>query len=127
MPATTETIEKRLHYLKMEGNKVYKVAVRAMYEAAIKTIEKINVKPEDITLLVPHQANIRIIEATAKRLHIPMDKVSINLDRHGNTSAASIPIGLDEAAQSGRIKQGDLVLMVAFGAGFTWGGVLIKW
>jgi len=111
----------------MEGNKVYKVAVRAMYESAIRTLEKVNAKPEDVTLLVPHQANIRIIEATAKRLHIPMDKVGINLDRHGNTSAASIPIGLAEAAQSGRIKKGDLVLMVAFGAGFTWGGVLMKW
>lgn len=127
MPATTETVKNRLHYLKMEGNKVYKVAVRAMYESAIKTLEKTNVKPEDIALLVPHQANIRIIEATAKRLNIPMDKVGINLDRHGNTSAASIPIGLDEAAKSGRIKKGDLVLLVAFGAGFTWGGVLIKW
>jgi len=127
MPATEETLKKRYHYLKMEGNKVFKVAVRAMYESAVKVLSKAKVKTEDIALLVPHQANIRIIEATAKRLNISMDKVGINLDRYGNTSAASIPIGLDEAASSGRIKKGDLVLMVAFGAGFTWGGVLIKW
>jgi 3-oxoacyl-[acyl-carrier-protein] synthase-3 len=127
MPATEESVKNRFHYLKMEGNKVFKVAVRAMYESAIKVLDKAKVKTEDIALLVPHQANIRIIEATAKRLNISMDKVGINLDRHGNTSAASIPIGLDEAASSGRIKKGDLVLLVAFGAGFTWGGVLIKW
>jgi 3-oxoacyl-[acyl-carrier-protein] synthase-3 len=127
MPATEETLKKRYHYLKMEGNKVFKVAVRAMYESAVKVLSKAKVKTEDIALLVPHQANIRIIEATAKRLNISMDKVGINLDRYGNTSAASIPIGLDEAASSGRIKKGDLVLTVAFGAGFTWGGVLIKW
>ena len=127
MPATEETVKNRLHYLKMEGNKVFKVAVRAMYESATKVLGKAKVKTEDIALLVPHQANIRIIEATAKRLNISMDKVGINLDRYGNTSAASIPIGLDEAASSGRIKKGDLVLLVAFGAGFTWGGALIKW
>ena len=127
MPATEETLAQRLHYLKMEGNKVFKVAVRAMYESAIKVLNQAKVKTEDIALLIPHQANIRIIEATAKRLNISMDKVGINLDRYGNTSAASIPIGLDEAVSSGRIKKGDLVLFVAFGAGFTWGGVLIKW
>jgi len=124
---THETIEEKLHYLKMEGNKVFKVAVRAMYESAIKTLEKVNVNPKDIALLIPHQANIRIIEATAKRLNIPMEKVGINLDRYGNTSAASIPLGIDEAYKAGRIKKGDLILMVAFGAGFTWGGVLLKW
>jgi 3-oxoacyl-[acyl-carrier-protein] synthase-3 len=127
IPATEESVRQRLHFLKMEGNKVFKVAVRAMYESAIKTLEKANVKSKDVALLVPHQANMRIIEATAKRLDIPMDKVGINLDRHGNTSAASIPLGLDEAAREGRIKHGDLVLMVAFGAGFTWGGVLLRW
>lgn len=127
MPATEETVKGKLHYLKMEGNKVFKVAVRAMYESAMKVLDKAKVKPEDIKLIVPHQANIRIIEATAKRLKLSMDKVGINLDRYGNTSAASIPIGLDEASRSGRIEKGDLVLLVAFGAGFTWGGVLIKW
>jgi len=98
-----------------------------MYESAIETLKKVDISPEQVDLLVPHQANIRIIEATAKRLNIPMDKVGINLDKYGNTSAASIPIGLDEAAKAGRIKKGDLVLLVAFGAGFTWGGVLVRW
>lgn len=126
-PATHETVEKRLHYLKMEGNEVFKVAVRAMYESAIETLKKVNISSEQVDFLVPHQANIRIIEATAKRLNIPMDKVGINLDKYGNTSAASIPVGLDQAQKSGRIKQGDLILMVAFGAGFTWGGVLLRW
>jgi 3-oxoacyl-[acyl-carrier-protein] synthase-3 len=126
MPASKETVEKKLHVLKMAGNEVFKVAVRAMYESAVKTLKKAQVKPEQISLLVPHQANIRIIEATAKRLHVPMDKVQVNLDRYGNTSAASIPLALDEAVKQGKVGEGDLVLLVAFGAGFTWGGVLIK-
>jgi 3-oxoacyl-[acyl-carrier-protein] synthase-3 len=127
IPATHESVEKRLHYIKMQGNEVFKVAVRAMSDAAIKTIKRANVRTADIDLLIPHQANSRIIEATAKHLHIPMDRVLINLDRYGNTSAASIPIALDQALGEGRIKKGDLVLLVAFGAGFTWGGVLLKY
>ncbi len=127
IPASHDSVEQRLHYIKMAGNEVFKVAVRAMAESAIKTLKRANVSPADVNLLVPHQANIRIIEATAKRLNMPMDKVCVNLDKYGNTSAASIPLALDEAAQAGRIKQGDLVLMVAFGAGFTWGGVLLRW
>jgi len=126
MPASKETVEKRLHVLKMAGNEVFKVAVRAMYEAATKTLKKAHVTPDDIDLLVPHQANIRIIEATAKRLHLPMEKVQVNLDRYGNTSAASIPLALDEAMKQGKVREGSLVLMVAFGAGFTWGGVLLR-
>ncbi len=127
MPTTHETVDKRLHYLKMEGNEVYKLAVRAMAEAALETLKKANISSEKIDLLIPHQANIRIIEATAKRLNLPMDKVYLNIDKYGNTSAASIPIALDEALQCGRIKKGDVILLVAFGAGFTWGGVLLKW
>jgi 3-oxoacyl-[acyl-carrier-protein] synthase-3 len=127
IPTTHESVEKRQHYLKMEGNKVFKVAVRAMYESAKKVLDKAKVKTEDVKMLIPHQANIRIIEATAKRLGIPMDKVAINLDRYGNTSAASIPIGIKEALEANRIKKGDFVVFVAFGAGFTWGGVLVKW
>jgi 3-oxoacyl-[acyl-carrier-protein] synthase-3 len=127
IPATHESVEKRLHYIKMQGNEVFKVAVRAMSDAAVKTLERANIPASEITLLIPHQANIRIIEASAKRLNIPMDKVLVNIDRHGNTSAASIPIALDQAIQEGRIKQGDLILMIAFGAGFTWGGVLFRY
>ncbi len=127
IPASYESVEKRLHYVRMAGNEVFKVAVRAMAESAIKTLKKANIPPEKVDLLVPHQANIRIIEATAKRLNISMDRVCVNLDKYGNTSAASIPLALDEAVQSGRVKRGDLILMVAFGAGFTWAGVLLRW
>jgi len=127
MPPSHESIDNKMHYLKMQGNEVFKVAVRAMYEAAHEVLKRAHLKPGDVAYLIPHQANIRIIEATAKRLHIPMDRVGINLDRYGNTSAASIPISLDEAVQSGKIQKGDIVCMVAFGAGFTWGGALLRW
>ncbi len=127
MPPSHESIDNKMHYLKMQGNEVFKVAVRAMYESAHEVLKKAHLKPGDVAYLIPHQANIRIIEATAKRLHIPMDRVGINLDRYGNTSAASIPISLDEAVQSGKIEKGDVVCMVAFGAGFTWGGALLRW
>jgi 3-oxoacyl-[acyl-carrier-protein] synthase-3 len=125
-PASHETVDQHLHTIRMLGNEVFKVAVRAMGESALKALERANVTPEQVSLLVPHQANIRIIEATAKRLHIPMEKVAVNIDRYGNTSAASIPLALDEAIRAERVKQGDLVLMVAFGAGFTWSGVLMR-
>ncbi len=127
IPATHESVEKRLHYVKMQGNEVFKVAVRAMSEAAVKTLEKAKIPASEVALLIPHQANIRIIEASAKRLNIPMEKVLVNIDRHGNTSAASIPIALDQAIQEGRVHKGDLILMIAFGAGFTWGGVLFRY
>jgi 3-oxoacyl-[acyl-carrier-protein] synthase-3 len=127
IPATHESVEKRLHYVKMQGNEVFKVAVRAMSEAAVKTLEKAKIPASEVALLIPHQANIRIIEASAKRLNIPMEKVLVNIDRHGNTSAASIPIALDQAIQEGRVRKGNLILMIAFGAGFTWGGVLFKY
>jgi 3-oxoacyl-[acyl-carrier-protein] synthase-3 len=127
IPACADSINKRLHYIRMQGNEVFKLAVRAMSEAALKTLKRVDMDASQIDFLIPHQANIRIIEATAKRLHIPMDKVLVNLDRYGNTSAASIPIALDEAIQQGRIQRGSMILMVAFGAGFTWGGVLVKY
>ncbi|MCK4940933.1 ketoacyl-ACP synthase III [candidate division WOR-3 bacterium] len=127
IPATHESVEKRLHYVKMQGNEVFKVAVRAMSEAAVKTLEKAKIPASEVALLIPHQANIRIIEASAKRLNIPMEKVLVNIDRHGNTSAASIPIALDQAIREGRVRKGDLILMIAFGAGFTWGGVLFRY
>lgn len=127
MPASHESVEKRLHYIKMAGNEVFKVAVRAMAESAIMALKKANIPPDQVDVLVPHQANIRIIEATAKRLNMPMDRVCVNLDKYGNTSAASIPLALDEAVKTGRVKRGSLVLMVAFGAGFTWAGVLMRW
>jgi 3-oxoacyl-[acyl-carrier-protein] synthase-3 len=127
IPASHDSVDRRLHYIKMQGNEVFKLAVRAMAEAAVKTLKKANIHGSEIDLLIPHQANIRIIEASAKRLHIPMEKVLVNLDKHGNTSAASIPIALDQAVREGRVSEGSLILMLAFGAGFTWGGVLLRY
>ncbi|WP_457567241.1 beta-ketoacyl-ACP synthase III [Desulfurobacterium sp.] len=114
------------HYLYMKGNEVFKVAVRTMTESARRVLEKTGVSAEEISLLVPHQANVRIIDAVAKRLGIKDDKIFVNLNRYGNTSAASIPIALDEAVREGRVKKGDLVLMVAFGGGFTWGSCIVR-
>ncbi|HLB94766.1 MAG TPA: 3-oxoacyl-[acyl-carrier-protein] synthase III C-terminal domain-containing protein, partial [Nitrospiria bacterium] len=104
-----------------------KVAVRTLEEAAHEALKANHVTPQDIALFIPHQANLRIIEATAERLGIPLSKVVMNLDRYGNTSAASIPMALDEAVQNGRLKEGDLVLFSAFGAGLTWASALIRW
>jgi len=126
-PATRETIDKRLHYIKMMGNELFKYATRAMEEAALMALKKAGLQTSDIDLFIPHQANIRIIDATAKRLKLPKDKVFINIDRYGNTSAASIPIALVEANGEGRIKDGSIVLLVAAGGGVTWASVLLRW
>ncbi|NOZ25727.1 MAG: ketoacyl-ACP synthase III [Nitrospirae bacterium] len=127
MPATEETVGKRLHYMKMRGNETFKVAVRTLEKLVLSTLKEHKLKPEDISLLIPHQANHRIISATAKRLGLGLDRVMINLDRYGNTSAASIPIALDEAVRSGRVKSGDYIILEAFGGGLTWASALIKW
>lgn len=111
----------------MKGNETFKVAVRTLEELGVKTLEENNLDSAKLSLLVPHQANLRIIQATADRLKLPIDKVFINLDKYGNTSAASIPIALDEAVTSGRINAGDYVLLEAFGGGLTWASALIKW
>ncbi|MCK4596957.1 3-oxoacyl-ACP synthase, partial [bacterium] len=113
--------------LKMQGNELFKHAVRIMAEAALKATEPLGLKGEDIHLVIPHQANIRIIRATAKRIHLPIERVYINIDRYGNTSAASIPLAMDEARRKGLGKRGDIWLLVAFGGGFTWGSALIRW
>jgi len=126
-PASTETIARKLHYIKMKGNETFKVAVRTLEELAVKTLEENNMGSSQLSLLVPHQANLRIIQATADRLKIPLEKVIINLDKYGNTSAASIPIALDEAVVSGRVKDGDYLLLEAFGGGLTWASALIQW
>jgi 3-oxoacyl-[acyl-carrier-protein] synthase-3 len=127
MPATHETVEQGLHYIKMQGNEVFKYAVRAMEEMAREALVKAGKEVPEVDLLIPHQANLRIIHATAKRLGIPMEKVFVNVNRYGNTSAASIPLALDEAVKEGRIKKGDLVELVTFGAGFTWAAAVIRW
>jgi 3-oxoacyl-[acyl-carrier-protein] synthase-3 len=126
-PSTVETIERSLHKIQMQGNQVFKHAVRVMCQSAIDVIERAGLTADDITIVVPHQANNRIIEALSQRLNIGIDRFKVNLDRYGNTSAASIPIALDEAHRNGRIKPGDNVLMVAFGGGLTWAGALIRW
>lgn len=126
-PATIETVQNKLHTLSMAGSEVYKFAVRIMGETALKVIEKAGLQKEDIDLFIPHQANVRIIDASVKRLGINPEKVFVNLERFGNMSGASIPVALDEAARGGRLKYGDNLLMVGFGAGLTWGGAVLKW
>lgn len=127
-PATNPNIlQERLCYIRMEGNDVFKHAVRAMEEAACTALTANGMRPEDISLFIPHQANRRIIDAIAKRLGLPEDKVFINLHNYGNTSSASIPISLDEANRSGRLAHGDVVLLDSFGGGFTYGSALMRW
>ncbi|WP_425057807.1 3-oxoacyl-[acyl-carrier-protein] synthase 3 protein 1 [Sporomusa carbonis] len=126
-PASAETISNNLHFIHMNGNEVFKFAVKVMGETAIKALENANLSPADVTYLVPHQANTRIIQSAAKRLALPMEKVLVNIDKYGNTSAASIPIALDEGIKSGRIKNGDILVLVGFGGGLTWGASVIKW
>lgn len=126
-PASEKTVKERLHYLKMRGNETFKIAVRTLEQLVVEMLDEAGITPDELSLLVPHQANQRIIQATAKRLGIGMDRVMLNLDRYGNTSAASIPIALDEAVRRERIKPGDYVLLEAFGGGLTWASALIKW
>ncbi len=126
-PCSKESIRKKLHFIKMKGNETFKVAVRTLEELATKTLEENDLDPSRLSLLIPHQANIRIIQATAKRLGMPEEKVFVNIERYGNTSAASIPIALDEAVRSGRVKDGDFLLLEAFGGGLTWASSLIRW
>ncbi len=126
-PASHETVDGRMHVIRMAGNKVFPHAVRKMGEAANKVLEAAGIAQDQLNVLIPHQANNRIIEAIGRHLELPMEKVYVNIHKYGNTSAASIPLALDEAVRSGRIKPGDIVLLVAFGAGFTWGAVLLRW
>jgi len=127
IPISQEVLDKRLHYVKMAGNSVFKYAVKEMGAAALAALDRAGATGEDLDILVPHQANLRIIEAVADRIGVPMSKVFINIDRYGNTSAASVPIALDEARRSGRLKEGNLVEIVVFGGGFTWGSAVLRW
>ena len=126
-PATHETVDKRMHYAKMKGNEVFKVAVRMFGEAAERILVRNGFTAEDLDLFIPHQANLRIIEAAVKRLKVPMEKVVINVDRYGNTGAASVYVAMEEAWSGKRLNTGDLVLLAAFGGGFTWGAALVRW
>jgi 3-oxoacyl-[acyl-carrier-protein] synthase-3 len=126
-PISEKVVCERSHYMKMAGREVFKAAVLAMSEACDEAMRRAGVTAEEIDLLIPHQANIRIIEATAKHAGMPMDKVMVNVDRYGNTSSASIPLALEQAISEGRVQRGSLLLLVAFGAGFTWGASVVRW
>jgi 3-oxoacyl-[acyl-carrier-protein] synthase-3 len=126
-PASHETIRRRLHFIKMKGNETFKIAVRALESLVTAALEENKLRSSQLSLLIPHQANLRIIQATAKRLKLPLERIVVNLDRYGNTSAASIPIALDEAVKAGRVMKGDHILLEAFGGGLTWASALIKW
>ncbi len=126
-PASHETVEQREHYIKMNGREVFKFAARILPRAINETLEKAGVKAEDVGLLIPHQANMRIINSARESLGFAEDAVFVNIDRYGNTSAASIPIALCEAIEEGKVSPGSLLAMVAFGSGLTWGSVLWRW
>ena len=127
IPASFESVERNQHYLQMNGREVYKFAVRCIPKAIEEAVQRANVAIEDVDWFIPHQANIRIIDAAAERLGQPREKFFINVERYGNTSSASVPVALYEAVRGGRIKQGDLAVLVAFGGGLTWGSCAIRW
>lgn len=127
LPTSHETIESRSHYIRLKGKELFKVAINNMVDVITKTVAENNMKIEDIDLIIPHQSNIRIIEAAMDRLKLPRKKAYINIDRFGNTSSASIPIAIDEIDKGGMLNPGNLVLLVAFGGGLTWSSSIIKW
>ncbi|MBZ0200753.1 MAG: ketoacyl-ACP synthase III [Ignavibacteriaceae bacterium] len=126
-PPTHETVDKKLHYIFQDGKAVFKVAVKGMADISYEIMQKNNLTSEDIAYLVPHQANLRIIDATAQRMGIPKEKVMINIDKYGNTTAATIPLCLVEYYRDGKVKKGDKLILSAFGAGFTWGATYLVW
>jgi 3-oxoacyl-[acyl-carrier-protein] synthase-3 len=126
-PTNHETVDKRMHYVHQEGSQVFKYAVRRMAEMATHLLTRNGFTNKDLSLLVPHQANLRIIRATQERLGIDDSKVMVNIDRYGNTTAGTIPLGLRDAVEQGRLRKGDLVLIVTVGAGYTTGGMLLRW
>jgi len=125
-PFSQAVLDDRSSYVRMAGRETFRYAVRSMSEACDRALDGAKLRADDIDILIPHQANVRIIETTAKYANIPMDKVYVNVDRYGNTSSASIPIALDEAIECGRVKEGTTALLVAFGAGFTWGSMVVR-
>jgi 3-oxoacyl-[acyl-carrier-protein] synthase III len=127
LPASQDTIDEGLHYLKMQGQELFRRAVRVVVESVGVTLARSGITADDISWFIPHQANLRIIEAAANRLGIPRERTVVNIERFGNTSAASIPLAMSEAADDGRIRDGDLVLMSGFGAGMAWGSVVVRW
>ena len=126
-PASQETVEKQMHSVHQDGRMVFKCAVKLMTEVCQNLLDRNGLRPEDISLFVPHQANLRIINSSVERLGLRQEQVLVNIDRYANTTAATIPVGLAEAQREGRIEDGDLVLLASFGAGFTWGSLLLRW
>lgn len=126
-PATHETVDKRWHYIYQDGKTVFKAAVKGMADVSYEIMKRNNLTPDDVAYLIPHQANMRIIDATAERMGISKDKVMINIDRYGNTTAATIPLCLTEYYKAGKIKKGDNLILSAFGAGYTWGAIYLTW
>jgi 3-oxoacyl-[acyl-carrier-protein] synthase-3 len=120
-------IDQRLHYIRMRGNETFKMAVRSIEEVCREVLDAAGLTCADVDWLVPHQANQRIIGAVGQRLDLPPERVYLNIERYGNTSSASIPIALDEAVRTGKIREGQIVLMAAFGAGLTWGASVVRW
>jgi len=127
LPTTEQTLNDRLHFMQMNGQAVFKFAVRAMAESSEEAVQKAGLKMDDIDLVIPHQANLRIIEAAARRFALPYERFVVNIDRYANTGAATIPVALDEALEAGRLKPGDNVLMSAFGAGLSWASMVMRW
>jgi len=127
IPASEQTIANELHYMQMSGNEVYKFAVRVMGDTALKSLEKAGLSKDDVRFVIPHQANMRIIDAAMRRMDLPIEKAYINLDRYGNMSSASIPVALDELYRTNSLNKGDILVLVGFGAGLTWGSAVIEW
>ena len=126
-PASQDTVAKGMHFIRMRGNETFKIAVRSIEDVSREVLKMAELTPDDVTWFIPHQANQRIIDAVGERLGIPAERCYVNIDRYGNTSAASIPIALDEAVRSGKVRRGDVVLMAAFGAGLTWAASAVRW
>ncbi|OOP57466.1 MAG: 3-oxoacyl-ACP synthase [Candidatus Brocadia carolinensis] len=126
-PASIESVQQREHYIQFKGKEVFKLAINNITNLILETVTKNDLTINDIDLIIPHQSNLRIIEATMEKLGLPMEKAFVNIDKYGNTSSASIPIAIDEARKEGRLSSGDLVMLVAFGGGLTWGSSLIRW
>ena len=126
-PTSHETVDQKLHYMKMNGQEIYKFGVRIIGESVLEALSRAGLKASDLDMLIPHQANLRIIQSAAKRLNLSMEKVMINIEKYSNTSAASVPIAMVEAEQTGRLQPGMIVALVAFGAGLTWGASILRW
>ena len=126
-PPSHETVDKKMHYIYQDGKAVFKVAVKGMADVSFELMKKNNLTSDDVAYLVPHQANMRIIDATAERMGLSKDKVMVNIDRYGNTTAATIPSCLVEYYRAGKVKKGDKLILSAFGAGYTWGSSLVVW